>query len=182
MEQKNSKFSLTSIAKEKIKLKKGPSSTGNKSKKSNLVSQLGRPRPANSKAGKRLEAEDVGAVDQLAEESKISKKLLQQNMRLHSEVEHMKMSQKRDREKIEDLMAKLRSAFDQNEQFRMKVKKKMSTLLLRLERFERIKTIREITDLKAKLGFYSSSTSFGRNTEDWIEGVEVRRLIEQKVD
>lgn len=92
------------------------------------------------------------------------------------------MGQKRDREKIEDLMGKLRTTWDQKEQFRVKAKKKISTILLELEHLKRISILREITDQKARLGFFSFSSSFGRNMEDWIEGTEVRELTEQKVD
>ena len=109
------------------------------------------------------------------------KNLVEENKKLVKKLEEVEASRERDKEKIASLVTQTRHMFMDQETFRIKSKKIMSTLLIELENMKRQTLLREITDEKSRLGFFSFSNSFGRNMEDWIEGVEIRKLLQQKV-
>jgi hypothetical protein len=113
--------------------------------------------------------------------SKHLKTLYNENLKLSSELEKMNKICEIEKSNNSTLMNKLRSAWDEKEMIYSKSIKKMSSLLLEIENLKRMQTIQEISQEKARLGFFSFSNSFGRNMDDWIEGIEIRKMKEEKV-
>lgn len=171
---KRSKMSLN-IHKNKIKNFKTTSSTGIKSKNRTLSKNNTDNNNQMIISDKNLSFNDHS--------SKIDiNKIYTEVLELRSKNKHLEEIKEVYKEKIDVLMSKLRNSWDEKETFYSKATETMSDLLITVEQMKRDKLIRDITDDKARLGFFSFSSSFGRNMDDWIEGIRIREMNIKKVN
>lgn len=63
-----------------------------------------------------------------------------------------------------------------------KMKESLTCFLLENANLKKQILLREITDEKAQLGFFAFNSGFSTSNDDWIQGVAIRQLIEEKVN
>ena len=109
------------------------------------------------------------------------RKLEDDKQKLVDELNVERSKGEREQEKIEDLYCQIQNVYREKEVYMFQSKEVIKDLLVKVEDHRRRDAIRELTDEKGRLGFFSFTNSFGRNMEDWIDGVAVRSLKDQIV-
>jgi hypothetical protein len=139
----------------------------------------------NSRKHSSLKNKAVDMQESKGKESLVSieiiKKAEAERNKLLQELSNMKIKTERDAEKIKSLYKEIQKIWNEKDSYKSRSNSIMSNLLLEIENLRRQSSIQEITNEKARLGFFSFANSFGRNMDDWIEGVDVRKIKDRMV-
>ena len=109
-------------------------------------------------------------------------KLYSENLRLNKELEISKQTLIKKENKFEDFLANFSDKIDERNRLESKSKVNMCRILIQLENMKRQNLIREIAQEKARLGFFGMSQGFSTTVNDWIEGAEVRKWLDLRVE
>ena len=115
------------------------------------------------------------------DQTKVIKALYEQKTELTESMNQMELKFNKSEDKYKELLCQYQSSVETSQQRHFKTKQVLSGILLEMENLKKQKLIKEIAEEKGKLGFFSFSKNFGRGPDDWIEGSEVRSLLEEKV-
>lgn len=117
----------------------------------------------------------------IKQHSKAFKKLYEENLTLSSELEETKKALEAKTKKFDDFLAEFSEKIEEKNRLESKSKVNICQILIQLENLKRQNIVREIAQEKSRLGFFGMSQGFTTTVNDWIEGAEVRKWLDERV-